>query len=136
MGTQTSVESRKGTEIGRVRGLGSAHSGAGHWLAQQISSAASLVTTVYLAVSFLLLPDFSYATVRPWIGSPLPALAIGLMIVAVFRHTQLGLTTLIEDYSHNPATKFALLLVLKLATFAGGAFGLLCLVRMVLGETA
>jgi succinate dehydrogenase / fumarate reductase membrane anchor subunit len=45
----------KGTEIGEVRGLGSARHGAGHWVLMHTTSAASLITCAYLVISFLLL---------------------------------------------------------------------------------
>jgi len=136
MGRDSPLERRKGTAIGQVRGLGSAHAGAHHWMAMQLTNAGSFITCAYLVISFLLLPDFSYATVRPWIGQPLTALALGLLIVAVFRHTQLGLQTLIEDYVDKPGNKFATLLVMNLAVFAGGAYGLLSLLLMALGSDA
>ncbi len=127
-----SIESRKGSAIAQVRGLGSAHSGAHHWQLMHLTSAGSLITTAYLVFSFLLLPDFSYVTVADWMAQPVPALALALLIVAVFRHTQLGLQTLIEDYVHQQGPKLATLLVMNLALFAGAAFGLLCIARIAL----
>lgn len=126
----------KGTEIGEVRGLGSAHHGAGHWMLMHATSAGALITCAYLVVSFLLLPDLSYATVTGWLKGLGPSLAIALLIVAVFWHSRLGLQVLIEDYVHNPALKFAALLTMNLAVFAGTAFGLLCLIRIALGAAA
>ena len=136
MGRDSSTERRKGTIIGQVRGLGSAHQGAHHWYLMQVTSAASLLTCAYLVFSLLLLPDFSYGTVRAWIGEPVPALAMALLIVGVFRHTHLGLQTLIQDYVHTPGNKFAVMLLLDLIVFAGAAFGLLSLLRLVLGSAA
>jgi succinate dehydrogenase / fumarate reductase membrane anchor subunit len=136
MGRDTLIERSKGTAIGQVRGLGSAHSGAHHWYTMQLTSAASLVTTAYLVFSFLLLPDFSYETLREWLAGLVPPLAIALMIVAVFWHARLGLQTLIEDYLHRPASKFAALLVLNLVIFAGAAFGIFCLARIVMQTMA
>ena len=129
-------EMTKGTEIGEVRGLGSAKHGAGHWRLMQYTSAGSLLTCAYLVVSFLLLPDLSYATVTGWLKGLGPSFALALLIVSVFWHARLGLQELIEDYVHNPALKFASLLKLNLLAFAGAAFGLLCLIRIGLGAAA
>jgi succinate dehydrogenase / fumarate reductase membrane anchor subunit len=126
----------KGTAIGEVRGLGSAHHGAGHWMLMHTTSAASLVTCAYLVVSFLLLPDLTHATVTGWLRGLGPSFALGLLIVAVFWHARLGLQELIEDYVHNPALKYGAILALNLLAFAGAAFGLLCLVRIALGAAA
>ena len=126
----------KGTEIGEVRGLGSAHHGAGHWVLMQATSAGALITCAYLVISFLLLPDLSYGTVTGWLRGLGPSFALALLIVAVFWHARLGLQVLVEDYVHTPGTRFATLLVINLAAFAGAAFGLLCLIRIALGAAA
>jgi len=125
----------KGTEIGEVRGLGSAHHGAGHWVLMQYTSAGSLLTCAYLVVSFLLLGDLSYVTLTGWLKGLGPSFALGLLIVAVFWHARLGLQVLIEDYVHTQGARFAAMLLVNLAAFAGAAFGLLCLIRIGLGAT-
>ncbi len=126
----------KGTNIGEVRGLGSAHHGAGHWVLMQATSAGALITCAYLVISFLLLPDLTYPTVTGWLKGLGPSFALGLLIVAVFWHSRLGLQVLIEDYVDDPGRRFATLLVINLAAFAGAAFGLLCLIRIALGAAA
>ena len=91
----------QGTALGRVRALGSAHEGTHHWLLQRFTAAGNLLTVLFLAVSLVALPDLSYATVRAWLGHPLPALAIGLMIVSVFWHARLGLQVLVDDFEFH-----------------------------------
>ncbi|MCB2062611.1 MAG: succinate dehydrogenase, hydrophobic membrane anchor protein [Novosphingobium sp.] len=121
-----------GTSIGRVRGLGSAKSGTHHWLHQRWTAIGNLVAIVYLAVSLLLLPDLGHATVSEWIARPIPAVAVALLIVSTFWHARLGLQVFIEDYVHG-ANRLAAMIALNLVTFAGAAFGLLCVVRLALG---
>jgi succinate dehydrogenase / fumarate reductase membrane anchor subunit len=130
MGRQTTLE-RKGTTLGQVRGLGSAHEGSHHWLLQRVTAAGNLLTVLYLVFSVLLLSDLSYDSVFRWLSQPAGALPMALLIVSVFWHARLGLQVMIEDYVHGPGTKFAAILVLNLATFAAAAFGLLCVVRIV-----
>ena len=122
----------EGTALGRVRGLGSAHHGSHHWLLQRFTAAGNLLTVGYLVFSFLLLTDYSYDNVRLWLSQPLPVLAIALMIVSVFWHARLGLQVLVEDYMHG-ANRFAAILLLNLAAFAGAAAGLLFLVQIMMG---
>ena len=62
-----------GTSIGRVRGLGAAKEGTHHWLLQRFTAVGNLVSVLYLALSLILLPDLSYATVVGWISSPISA---------------------------------------------------------------
>jgi len=121
-----------GTSIGRVRGLGSAHSGAHHWLMQRVTAVGNFVLTIYFAVSLLLLPNYEFETMTAWLASPVPAVAIALLVISVFWHVRLGLQVLIEDYLHETGSKVAALLLLNLAAFAGAAFGLFCIARLAL----
>lgn len=125
-----------GTSIGKVRGLGSAHEGAHHWLVQRFTAIGNLVLMSFLLVSFLTLSDLSYSTVSTWIAQPIPATAMILLIVSLFWHARLGLQVLIEDYIHDSGSKFALLAALNLAVIGGGAFAIFSVVRLALGVSA
>jgi succinate dehydrogenase / fumarate reductase, membrane anchor subunit len=125
-----------GTELGRVRGLGSAHSGAHHWWQERISGALALIPVVFLLVSILLLPDLGYTTVREWAGEPLPALALAALVLTSLWHNRLGLRVFIEDYAHVRSNRIAILLLLDIATYAAGIFALYCLVRIALSTGA
>lgn len=122
-----------GTSIGRVRGLGSAHSGAHHWLMQHYLGVASLVLSAWLVTSLVLLPNLGYKTVREWLASPVPAVLLGLFVLINLWHARLGIQTVIEDYVHDHTNKFASIVVLNLVTFAAIAFAAFCVVRLALG---
>lgn len=122
-----------GTSIGRVRGLGSAHSGAHHWLVQRFSAIGNLVLGLWLIISLITLPDYDFKTVREWISGGIPATAMALLVVSAFWHARLGIQVLIEDYVHEHANKFACMALLNLSAFAGAAFGLFSIVRLALG---
>jgi len=122
-----------GTSIGKVRGLGAAHSGTHHWLAQHYLGIGSLLLTVWLVASILMLPNLSYGTVREWLVSPIPAVLLGLFVAVNIWHGKLGLQTVIEDYVHEPANKIACMVLLNLVAFGAIAFGAFCIVRLALG---
>ncbi len=122
-----------GTSIGRVRGLGSAHSGSGNWLQERFTGIASLIVSAYLLVSLLLLPALNFLTVKAWISAPLPATAMVLFVIVNFWHARAGLMVVIEDYVHEHGAKFAAVTVLNLVAFAGIAFGVLSIIRLALG---
>ena len=125
-----------GTSIGRVRGLGAAKQGTHHWLMQRFTAAGNLLLCMFLAISFVLLPDMSFATVTGWLAEPLPAVALALLVVSVFWHARLGLQVVTEDYVHDAGNKFAAVLALNLAAFGGAAFALFCIARIALGGAA
>ena len=125
-----------GTSIGRVRGLGSAKTGAHHWLVQRFTAIGNLLLLLWLAVSLVLLPDLSYASVSEWLATPVPAVAMILLVVSTFWHARLGMQVMIEDYVHEDGNKFACIAALNLAAFAGAAFGVFCVIRLALGAHA
>ncbi len=122
-----------GTSIGRVRGLGSAHAGAHHWLMQRFTAISNLVLSIWFAVSLMALPNFNYITLRDWLIHPVPAIALALLIISTIWHARLGLQVVVEDYVHEAGSKFAAIVALNLAAFAGVAFGLFCVIRLALG---
>ncbi|HET9630743.1 MAG TPA: succinate dehydrogenase, hydrophobic membrane anchor protein [Novosphingobium sp.] len=121
-----------GTSIGRVRGLGSAHSGASNWLQERFTGLASMIVSLYLLFSLLMLPSLNFQTVKAWISHPLPATAMILFVVVNFWHARSGLRVVIEDYQHD-SSKLFYLVALDFAAVAGGAFGVLSIVRLALG---
>jgi succinate dehydrogenase / fumarate reductase membrane anchor subunit len=119
-----------GTELGRVRGLGSAHHGAHHWLLQRFTAVGNLVLMLFLAISLVLLPGYDFAAVTKWVASPLVATALALLVVSTFWHAKLGLQVLVEDYVHAAGNRFAVLVLLNLAAIGGAMFGLVSIARI------
>jgi len=125
-----------GTSIGKVRGLGSAHAGAHHWLVQRFTAVGNLVLMLWFVTSLLLLPNYDFATVTGWLSQPIPATAMILLVVSTFWHARLGLQVLIEDYVHDSGTKFGTITLLNLATIGGGAFAVFSVARLALSASA
>ncbi len=125
-----------GTPIGRVRGLGTAHEGAHHWMIQRFTAIGNLVLMSYLVVSFALLGDFGYASVVKWLTTPLAATAVILLVISVFWHARLGLQVVIEDYIHEPGSKFAVIAALNLLIIGGGAFAIFSVASLAFGGKA
>ena len=125
-----------GTSLGKVRGLGSAHEGAHHWLVQRFTAIGNLVLSIWLIASIIGLPDLSYSTVSKWLAQPVSATAMILLVISTFWHARLGLQVLIEDYLHNPGTKFAALAALNLAVIGGGAFAIFSVASLAFGGAA
>lgn len=123
----------EGTSIGKVRGLGSAHSGSHHWLVQRFTAVGNLLLIVWLIASLLMLPNLRFLTLHEWIARPVPATAMALLIVTTFWHARLGMQVAFEDYVQDPGNKFAVFALLNLAAFGGAAFGLICVIRLALG---
>ena len=99
------------TPLARVRGLGSAQSGTGHFIAQRVSAIALVVLMPLFLIKLAKNAGAGYAEAAAWVGSPLGAILTLLAMTAALYHMRLGLQVVIEDYIYRPATKAALLIL-------------------------
>ncbi len=97
-----------GTQIGRVRGLGSAKEGAHHWWMQRVTAFGNLLLVLWFVISLLRLPSLDYLVVVSWLSAPIPAVLLTLLVVNVCYHFRLGMQVVIEDYVHGGGRIFAL----------------------------
>jgi len=125
---------RGGTELGRVRGLGSAREGAHHWWNQRVTAAGNLVLMLWFIIAIARLPAYDYATVHAWMASAWVAIPMLLLIVSVFWHFRLGLQVLIEDYCHGESRIVALLL-LNLFVIATAAIAIFSILKIAFSGT-
>jgi succinate dehydrogenase / fumarate reductase membrane anchor subunit len=113
-----------GSEIGRVRGLGSAKHGSKHWIDQRLTAIGNLLLTSWLVLSLILLPNFEYETLAVWLAQPSVAVPMMLMLVSIFAHVKLGLQVFIEDYVHDEGNKLGALTLLNFYVIGAAAFGI------------
>ncbi|SEL34704.1 succinate dehydrogenase subunit D [Sphingomonas palmae] len=99
------------TELGRVRGYGSAHEGVHHWWHQKLTAGTNLLLMVWLLASLAMLPAYDFATVRLWLGSAWAAIPMLLLVVSVVYHFRLGLQVAIEDYARMQSRFVAIVLL-------------------------
>ncbi len=118
--------------IARVRGLGSAKDGTGHWVAQRITAVALMPLVAWLVVAAFGLG--AYADARAFLAQPLNAVLTAALVVCVFHHAQLGLQVVIEDYVHLRWLEVLLQVLVKFTAFLAGLASLLAIVRIVLGS--
>ncbi|NJC34462.1 succinate dehydrogenase / fumarate reductase membrane anchor subunit [Sphingomonas jejuensis] len=124
-----------GTSIGRVRGLGSAKSGTHHWWMQRLTAGSNLFLLLWFVLSLARLPNLDHATVIAWIGSPLVAVGIILLVGSVFWHFRLGLQVVIEDYESNESRVF-LLVLLNFFTVGTAALAIFAILRIAFAGSA
>jgi succinate dehydrogenase / fumarate reductase membrane anchor subunit len=101
------------TELARVRGLGSAQAGVHEWWVQRATAVALIPLSVWFVASVIALAGADHATVVNWMSMPLTAVLLVLLLAVTFRHAQLGLRVVIEDYVHNEGAKIAALLAVN-----------------------
>jgi succinate dehydrogenase / fumarate reductase membrane anchor subunit len=125
-----------GTELGRVRGLGSARHGAHHWQLQRFTAVGNILGGLFLAFSLALQATHDFATMKDWVASPLPALVLALWLPNVFWHARHGLQILVDDYVHDAGNHLAITIVLNILAIAGAGLGVLSVLRLALAGAA
>lgn len=123
------------TPLGRVRGLGSARHGAQHWWLERLTSVSTLILFVWFIVSLLRLPEIDRGSVVEWLGAPLAAVPMALLIVSTFWHLKLGLIVVIEDYVHDASRLFWVAIVNFLAILGAG-LALFAILKIALSGSA
>ena len=121
---------KQGTAIGRVRGLGSAKSGAHHWWLERLTSVSTLILLVWLLVALLRLPRLDYDMVTQWLASPMAAVPMLLLIVSTLWHNKLGLQVVIEDYVHDEGLKLFTITLLNFFTLLLGGFAIFSVLKI------
>lgn len=118
-----------GSELGRVRGLGSSNEGAHHWWHQRLTAGSNLLLMLWFFASMARLPAHDYATLVLWVGSPWAAVPMILLVASTFYHFRLGLQVLIEDYQHG-ATRVALMVLLTFFTLGAAAIAIFAILKI------
>ena len=122
------------TPLARARGFGSAREGAGHWWAQRLTAIALVPLSLWFVAGILGLIGAGHAAAVAWIASPLNAVLLVLLIVALFHHIQLGLQVVIEDYVNREGVKIAMIVAVKFAAFFLGLAAAFSVGRITFGS--
>ena len=118
--------------LGRVRGLGSAREGTGHFLAQRVTAVALIPLTFLFVVIIFAFIGADHARAVALMGNPLVAVTMLLFIGAGFYHMQLGMQVVIEDYIHHEAIKTLLLLGVSLGAVTLGVASGFAILKLAL----
>jgi succinate dehydrogenase / fumarate reductase membrane anchor subunit len=123
-------EPRMRSALGRAIGLGSAKEGVDHWWAQRVTAIALVPLTIWFVCSVIALAGADRAAFAAWVGHPLPAVLLILLLIATFYHGALGLQVVIEDYLANEALRLGLIVAMKFAAALLAALGIFAVLKL------
>jgi succinate dehydrogenase / fumarate reductase, membrane anchor subunit len=119
--------------LARVRGLGSAKEGVEHWWMQRLTAVALVPLSLWFVAAIICHASADHGAMRAWLGSPLVAVPMLLLIAATFHHAQLGIQVVIEDYVHHEGLKVTSLILVKLLAVLLGVASLFAVLKLAFG---
>ena len=93
------------TPLGRVRNLGSSHSGTTDFWRQRLTAVAMILLILPVIVVGMMLLGRNQAGAAQILGSPAVAIILLLFIVASVWHMKIGMQVVLEDYVHDEKIK-------------------------------
>lgn len=120
------------TPLSRARGLGAARHGVGHFITERVSGLALAPLSAWGVFAALKLIGADQHTVAAWIGQPLNAVLIGLLLIAALIHLSNAVQVVIEDYIHGFTSKSALVIGNLFVCVLAGAVGVFSILKVAL----
>ena len=118
------------TPLHKVRGMGSAHSGTGHFWHERVTSVALIPLSLWFGYVMLGLAGTSEVTALQFLAHPWNAILMGAFVAFSLWHAYLGLQVVVDDYIHTAGTKIFLMLLIRFSVIATGATCLFAIVRI------
>ncbi len=119
------------SRLGRVKGLGSAHHGVGHWWQQRVTAVALIPLSLWFVCSLitaLLSPNVIH--VAEWFSSPINSMFMIMLLGVTFVHAKLGVQVIIEDYVKCNVSKYCLLLLNTFVCYAFAGISILAVLKL------
>lgn len=120
------------TPLSRVKGLGSAKEGTGHFWSQRVTAVALVPMIVWLCFSIASLPGMDYVTIREWLSGPFTSIVMILLIIAGFYHARLGLQVIVEDYVGGHAARTVTIVAITFVAAILAVTGVFSVLRIAL----
>jgi succinate dehydrogenase / fumarate reductase membrane anchor subunit len=118
------------TPLHKVRGMGSSHSGTGHFWHERVTAVALIPLSLWFLYAMLGLAGTSEVAALQFLAHPVNALMMGAFVVFSLYHAYLGLQVVIDDYIHTAGSKIILMLLIRFSVIATGATCLFAIVRI------
>ena len=122
--------------LGGLLGRGNGGAGTAHWRVQRTTALVLVPLTFWLLFALARLPLADHAATARWLGAGLNPLLLALTLLAIYRHSSLGVEVIITDYLHGPALRNAALQANRYGHLALLVAGLYAVVRLYLGSAA
>jgi succinate dehydrogenase / fumarate reductase, membrane anchor subunit len=120
--------------LGQALGLGAAGKGTEHWWQQRVTAVALALLGAWLVIGLLSADLGNRAALIGWLGRPLNASLLGLLVLTAAWHSMLGTRVVVEDYVAG-AAKVPLLMALQFVHAIAAAVGVIAILQIAIGGT-
>ena len=121
------------TPLARVRGLGAARAGTGHFWWQRVTAVANVPLTIAFVVILIALLGRNQAAAQQTLGTPLVAIIMLLFIGSITYHMRLGMQVVIEDYIHGEVLRPLMIMLNTFFTVAVGFASAYAILKLSFG---
>ncbi len=122
------------TPLNRVEGLGSAKAGTAEFWHQRVTAVALVPLAIWFVWSVLGLVGAEQEDVIAFLGEPVNAVLMLLLLIAALYHMSIGMQIIIEDYIHQPALKITLIILNRFFAWGVGAASAFALLKIAFGQ--
>ena len=120
------------TPLSKVKGLGSAKEGTTHFWHQRLTALILIPLVLWFGFSIAAMP-VDHATLTGWIAHPAVTIALILLILATFYHSQLGLQIVIEDYVSTHSIRIVSIILVNFLCLIFAIIGVVAVLKITLG---
>lgn len=121
------------TPLRRVRGLGAAREGTGHFWFVRVSGVALLFLSLFAIGVVFALSGKSFAEARAVLSQPVITIGLLLFVVLSAEHMRQGILDSIHDYFHGDLLKVVIVMLNTLFCLLVGAACVFALLRISFG---
>lgn len=109
------------TALKKVKGLGTANNGVGHWWLQRLTAIALIPLILWFVITLLSIISANQPVII-LLTKKLSIVIFVILLIVSLLHSTLGVKVIIEDYIHNKKLKFFLLIFINLLAWVTGVF--------------
>jgi succinate dehydrogenase / fumarate reductase, membrane anchor subunit len=121
------------TPLGRVRGLGSARSGTGHFWLQRLTAVANVPLALAFVFIVIKMTPKEHGAAMATVSRPLVAILLLLFIISGAVHMRVGMQVIIEDYVQGEGAKVLAVMANAFFAIAVGVAGVFAVLKIAFG---
>lgn len=121
------------TPLNQARGSGSAKSGVHHFMTIRFTSILLVPVILWFVYAIACLGAADVETARAFVGHPINACALILLLLAGFYHSALGIQVVLEDYVSHHGMRLTIQFLFNTCCFLLAIIGVIAVLKVAVG---